>query len=110
VLPDLRHCTVKFLQQILTKQKSVLIQETSKMKKCPHWPELSAKRLIPIVTQSAQLNSYLPEWTAGHREPDRNFVWTVICNVQPKYAKKLINEALRVRAKAQLEAKVPEQQ
>ncbi len=62
---------------------------------------------MPIVSQSAALMAYLPDWSEGKREPDRDFLWTLITNVQPNYAKKLMGEALRVRAKQQLEAKQP---
>jgi len=47
---------------------------------------------------------YLPKWEPGKREPDRDFLWTVIHSVQPEYGKKLLAEAMRVRAKLAVDA------
>ena len=44
--------------------------------------------------------AYLPDWSVGKREPDRDFIWTVIFNVQPDYHKELLAQAINIRARA----------
>jgi hypothetical protein len=103
ILPNLRHCTVRFLQQVLHGSKNVLRQgPNTVIKKAPKWPELAANRLMPLFMSSEQLRSYLPDWNAGKREPDRDFLWTLVWNLQPKYAKRLMDGAISVRAAAAL--------
>jgi hypothetical protein len=85
-----------------------MLQSEVKVKKCPNWPELSAKRLMPIMSLSPSLAVYLPDWAPGKREPDRDFLWTLINHCQPSYGKKLINEALRIRAQNSQLHKRPE--
>lgn len=58
-----------------------MLQNDAVLRKCPAWPELSAKRLMPVIAESAELMSYLPDWKLGNREPDRDFIWTLIWKV-----------------------------
>jgi len=105
ILPDLRHCTVRFLQQVLHGEKLVLRQGQHLIKRAPKWPELAARRIMPIFMGSDQLRQYLPNWKAGQREPDRDFLWTLAHNVQPDFAKRLMQDAINVRAAAALQKK-----
>jgi hypothetical protein len=105
----MRHCNVRFLQQILTREKKHLSQKDGHVTmKAPNLPELSAKRLMPILMCSPAFASYLPDWKVGKREPDRDFLWTLVHNVMPNYESKLVNEALRVRARLRQEKGNPE--
>jgi hypothetical protein len=97
-------CALAILQQVLQGSKNVLRQgPNTVIKKAPKWPELAAKRLMPLFMSSEQLRSYLPDWIAGKRERDRDFLWTLVWNLQPAYAKRLMNGAINIRAAAALE-------
>jgi len=50
VLPSLRHATIQYLQDILCGRKKFLVQGNAIiLKKAPKWPEVSAKRLMPVI-------------------------------------------------------------
>lgn len=50
---------------------------------------------MPKIAESPLLSSYMPDWKEGQREPDRDFLWTVIQHVMPKFGSKLMAEAIR---------------
>jgi hypothetical protein len=76
------------------------------LKKAPEWPEASSKRLMPVLTKSPKLRRYLPDWEAGQREPNRDWLWTLLFAVDPKFGKALLNEIIDIRGRlAQLNAK-----
>ena len=88
---------------MLQGSKNVLRQgPNTVIKKAPKWPELAAKRLMPLFMTSEQLQIYVPDWLAGKREPDRDFLWTLVWKLQPKYAKSLMEGAINIRAAAAL--------
>ena len=93
---------------MLCKEKKSLTQREALLRTAPRWPELSAKRLMPFVAESPLLMAYLPDWKPGQKEGDRDFLWSVIQHVMPKYGSRLMKEALRKRAQL-LEAKRKEE-
>ena len=50
---------------------------------------------MPLVADSAALIKYLPDWKAGKREVQIDFLWTIVHHVQPNFAKKCMEEALK---------------
>lgn len=69
-----------------------------KIKKCPPWPELSAKRLMPILYQSAEFRAYLPNnWALEKRELNREFLYTLMANVDKEYFENVVQEAVDIR-------------
>lgn len=69
------------------------------IKTAPKWPETSAKRMMPLFVQSPKLKRYLPDWKPGQREPNRDWLWTLMYAVDVKFAKNLLNECIEARAR-----------
>lgn len=100
MLPELRHCTVEFLHQLLLGTKKHLIAKNCATSKVPLYDEFASKRLMPVLVKFKQLVKYLPTWESGKREPNRDFLLTVVATLQPDYAKRLTTECLTKRDSA----------
>ncbi len=64
-LPPKERTSLSFLQQVLSGEKELLMDEEVKRLKIPKWPELNVKALMPEVIKNAEVYKYLPDWKEG---------------------------------------------
>jgi hypothetical protein len=62
----------------------------------PLWPELSVKKLLPMVLKDKHFAPYFPDYK-GERVPDKRFFWGIIFAIKPGFGKALVKSAMEQR-------------
>lgn len=96
LLPGIRYCDLKFLQNILADKQSYMHQRHGqKFQTEPEGRELSAKVLHAKVLENELLKGYLP---SENRVADQRFLWTLIQNLDEIFSRDLMAEVNRNRS------------
>ena len=62
LMPELKNCRLKHIQDIMYGRKKVLLLKNVSSKKVPSWPELSVKNCYSTVIQNCpEALDYLPD-------------------------------------------------
>jgi hypothetical protein len=85
LMPSLKNCRLKHIQDILYKRKKVLLQKNVPAKKVPAWPELSVKQCYGIIAANCpEALDYLPDLHGKEQKlPEREFFWQVVYSLFP---------------------------
>lgn len=58
---------------------------------------------MPIMYKSPNFKKFMPNgWSPGKRELNRDFLYTLMFNVDKKFFERVMEEAIDIRAKAHL--------
>ena len=101
VLPEVKYCTLVFMQQILSGKKKYLL--TTDVNECPpaigKYPEFAACNVVPHIRNVAELMEYFPDEFQRDKLnfSDRHFMWTVIFNQYKEWGDKYFKEVMDFR-------------
>ena len=86
LLPSLKNCRLKHIQDILSRKKKVLLLKDCSAKKTPSWPQLSVKNCYHVVTKNCPaVLDYLPDPHGLEQKlPERETFWTVMHTLMPE--------------------------
>ena len=96
---------MKFLQEILGRDKWCLTSEQVVRFHFPALPETSIANLWHIIVGDPALRKYLPDHWDKPKKADRGFCVDLLCTFYPDYMKDLVADARRQR-EAQKEARI----
>ena len=97
-VPDRKQCPLSLLQGWASGTKKFVTKDDVKGHNIPTWPELAVSKLWPAVSADPVLKHYFPDKYAKGKVPEREFFWGILFAVKPGYAKKLVSDALELRA------------
>ena len=63
----------------------------------PRVAELSIEKAWQIAEEDALIMEHLPNRDWNARGVNRDYIWSTICTIRPKYSKLIISEALNKR-------------
>ena len=98
-LPAIKHCRLRFLQQILQGKKKCLHQRDVPNWQIPHWPQLTVKIIFPqIFEKSPEVVDYLPDQEDSYNGlPPRDFFFAILSAIRPKEMEDLVRRAADYR-------------
>ena len=101
LLPKLAACSLRFLQQLLTGEKSCMERGSIPRIIVPNLPELAVKKVWSICMSMPDFKYYIPDnWAPEGRRNDRDFFWTVAAFIDYDFVVSLIKEARKKRGDA----------
>ena len=94
-VPKYKHCTTKFLKQVLMQEKSLLPYSKTSAREAPNWPELGIRNMLGRVKKNARIMTYFPDFKekSPEKSTSRRFFWTILFSVALKFARAAIDEA-----------------
>ena len=94
LMPSLKNCRLKHIQDIFAGRKKVLLLEKCCAKKVPSWPEMSVKNCYPLVIENCpDITDYLPDpHGKEQRLPEKEFFWTVVYTLYYQHVEDYIKE------------------
>ena len=97
-LPSDTHCTLNFVQGVVTGRKSFLYIPDIKPLNVPVRPELSvANCWADAILLPGVLDHFPNEW-AGARRVDRKYFWMILATLHPEWVKSIIRGSREARA------------
>ena len=86
LMPSLKNCRLKHIQDILYGRKKFLYLKNVTAKKMPSWPELAVKNCYGLIMENCpQARLYLPDPHGKEMKlPEREFFWQVVYTLFPE--------------------------
>ena len=96
-LPAKNRTPLKFLQQVLREEKSVILRQQVPLMFVPTWTECGVRAVWPQAIRVAAFRSHMPDdWTATVKT-ERRFFFGVLATIAPQFLINLVNEARQLR-------------
>ena len=97
LLPSYRRCPTRFLRQLLSGEKKVLLVTDVKTFDVPQYSELSVRKLYPYIKDTQDLNIFFPDYDNSEL-PERKFMISVLCTIRPDEIAQLVKDSRKKRS------------
>ena len=96
-LPSYRRCPTRYLRQLLSGEKKVLLVTDVKTFDVPQYSELSVRKLYPYIKDTQDLNVFFPDYDNSEL-PERKFMISVLCTTRPNEITQLVKDSRQKRS------------